>query len=529
MAQSDQNGTIMLRDYWRVLWLRRRLIVASVILFTLVAFVRASSQSEVYVASAQMMYDPPPNVASAVLGSTDSGSISYRVQSVVNTVNSPAVVERASSGLSESDAEAAYTVSATLVAPSNEVMVSDVVIIEAQASSPDAAAAIANAYAVAIIDLRKESQRETWRAAQEIIQGQLDLFTTPQSKLTGTYATLSQQLQNLQVAEAAANGDFRVILPATPPTSPASPKPAKSAVFGSIAGLFFGMVVAFVVAQFDTRVRSHRAVSNITGLPVLGRVPRMTSRQLSHGGLVASADPEGSASEALRVLSRNLEWSGVDGSLKSILVTSFAKGEGKTLTLCNLAVTLARAGSKVIIVDADLRNPKVHRVFGLSNATGLTAVAFGKMPLSEAIGPITALGPSAPAVRTAASGIPSPLAATVSGTLSILTSGPVPPNPGEVVASRSVAGVLETLVAADADYVLIDTPPLLAFGDVGALAPSVDGLLVTVRIDKARRPILEEGREALESLPGRKIGVVVVGERLDHSHYATYADSGSGR
>lgn len=374
-----------LRDYWRVVWLRRGLIVVIVIFCTLVAYAWAASQPAVYVASAQLMYDPPPNMATAILGSTDSGSIGYTVQSVVNTVNSPAVSERALSLLSASDTIAVYAVSASLVAPSSATMVSDVVVIAAQSSSPDAAAAIANAYAKAIIDLRKESQQESWRAAQEIIQGQLDLFTSPQAKLTGEYATLSQQLHNLQIAEAAANGDFRVIVPATPPSSPASPKPVKSAVFGLVAGLFLGVVVAFVVGQFDTRVRSYRAVSDILGLPVIGRVPRMTREVVNDGGLVALTHPEGSVSEAFRMLSRNLGWSGIDGTLRSIAFSSLAKGEGKTLTACNLAVTLARAGSRVILVDADFRNPKVHRVFDLPNATGLITVAFGMRPLSEVL------------------------------------------------------------------------------------------------------------------------------------------------
>ena len=277
MAQSDQNGTMTLRDYWRVLWLRRRLIVAIVVLCTLAAFARAATQPNVYVASAQLIYNPPPNVANPGY-STDLGVLAFRVQGVVNTVSSPAVGKRASSLLSASDSAVAYTVSASVVVPVGTSTVADMVAITVQASSPAAAATIANAYAKAIIDLRKESEQERWRTAQDIIQGQLDLYQTPQSKLTGEYAVLSQQLRNLQIAEASANGDFEVIVPATPSASPVSPKPVKSAVFGFIAGLFLGVVMAFVVGQFDTRVRSYRAVSDILGLPLIGRVPRISRR-----------------------------------------------------------------------------------------------------------------------------------------------------------------------------------------------------------------------------------------------------------
>ena len=229
------------------------------------------------------------------------------------------------------------------------------------------------------------------------------------------------------------------------------------------------------------------------------------------------------------MLSRNLEWSGVDASLKSLVVTSLVKGEGKTLTLCNLAVTLARAGSKVIIVDADLRAPQVHRVFNLPNAIGLTSVVLGKTPLNEAVREFTALGPARRPVTSLTDGVLVPRSDSWTGTLRILTSGPLPPNPGEVVASKTVAGVLTDLAASDVDYVLIDTPPVMSFGDAGSLAPSVDGVLVCVRIDKARRPVLEDGREVLDSLPGRRVGLVVVGERLDDTKYASYSSYGSGQ
>ena len=533
MAQSDQNGTATLRDYWRVLWLRRRLIIAIIVVCTLAAYARAATQPDVYVASARLIYSPPTNVASAASGaSTDLSRLNLDVQSVINTIGSPVVSNRAASLLSAAERAVPYSVSATVVVPdsaSSTTVVANLLEITAQAGSSRAAATIANVYARAVIDLRKVREQESWRTAQDIIQRQLDLYQTPQSKLTGEYAVLSQQLRNLQIAEASANGDFEVIVPATPPASPASPKPVKSAVFGFVVGLFLGVVLAFLVGQFDTRVRSYRAVSAILGLPVIGHVPRMSRHAIAHGGLVARTDPEGSVSEALRVLRRNLEWSSIDGSLKSLIVTSFAKGEGKTLTLCNLAVTLARAGSKVIIVDADLRDPQVHRVFDLPNAIGLTSAVLGKTPLLQAVTEYKAAGSSTPFVRTLDGRAPAPRADIWAGTLLILTSGPLPPNPGEVVASRSVAGALGDLAASDADYVLIDTPPMLAFGDAGSLAPSVDGMLVTVGIDKARRPVLEEGREALESLPGRKVGLVVVGERLDQTQYSSYSSYGPGQ
>ena len=483
-----------LRDYWRVLLLRRRLVIAVVVLCTLLAFGRAAMQSKVYEATAAMMYNPPPNLSTGISGdATDLNSLNINVQSVSNTIGSPAVRERAASLLSASDQAGVYSVSATVAVPSNpssQTSVADVVDITAQAGSPSVAAAAANAYAKSVIELRKESEQATWRAAQGIIQRQLDLYNTPESKRTSDYAALSVQLRNLQIAEASANGDFEIIVPATPPSAPASPQPVKSAVFGFIVGLFLGVVAAFVVAQFDTRVRSHRTVSDILGLPVIGRVPRIPHRSLDHGGLVASTDPAGSVSESLRVLRRNLEWSSVDGSLKSLIVTSLVKGEGKTLTLCNLAVTLARAGSKVIVVDADLRDPKVHHVFGLPNAIGLSAAALGKTQLSDALKEVRPFGPST--VLRTAGGVETPRAGTGAGQLLVLTSGPLPPNPGEVVASRSVGRVLEQLVASDADYCADRHPPLAGLRRCRR-----------ARVHRRRRAGDGEDRQGATPCPGR--------------------------
>lgn len=529
MARSDQASNT-LRDYWRVILLRRRLVVAIVIVCTLLAWGRAKMQPDVYEATASMMYKPPPNVSSAASGnSTDLSELTVDVQSVTNTIASPAVRERASSFFSASDRNESYSVSANVAVPANAssgTAVLDVVDITAQAGSPEVAAAAANAYAKAVIQLRKEDEQSSWRAAEGIIQRQLDLYKTPEAKRTSDYAMLSVQLRNLQIAEASANGDFQVIVPATPPSAPSSPKPVKSAIFGFVAGLFLGIVSAFVISQFDTRVRSHRELSDVMGLPVIGRVPRMPQLVLQHGGLVASTDPGASASEALRVLRRNLEWTGVDGPLKSLLMTSLVKGEGKSLTLCNLAVTLARAGSKVILVDADLRNPKVHRIFSLPNPIGLSAAVLGKTNLQAALREVRTSGSST--VFRTVDGVDTQRPRGDSGSLLVLTSGPLPPNPGEVVASRGVARVLEELTSSDADYVLVDTPPLLAFGDAGALSSIVDGVMVAVRIDKARLPVLEEGREAIDALPRRPIGLVVVGERVDHTQYASYSSYATG-
>jgi Mrp family chromosome partitioning ATPase len=278
--------------------------------------------------------------------------------------------------------------------------------------------------------------------------------------------------------------------------------------------------LAFIVSQFDTRVRTHREAARILGLPVVARVPRVPRDVLRDGPLVTLTDPDGGVAEALRVLRSNLDWTRVDGDVKSLMISSSQKGEGKTLMVCNLAVTLALAGKKVVLVDADLRDPRVHTSFSMPNGNGLSTVIQGSLALEDALRPFD-VDRNGQVVRTSTVSAAS-RSTSQSGTLLVLTSGPLPPNPGEVIASRRMAAVLKNLAESDVDYVLIDTPPVLVVGDAGALAPSVDGLLFVANLNETRQPTLEDGREALDALPCRKLGVVIVGERLASSAYHHY-------
>ena len=307
-------------------------------------------------------------------------------------------------------------------------------------------------------------------------------------------------------------------------TPVSSPKPVRSAAIGLGVGLLAGITLACVVGLFDTRVRTRARAGEILGLPVVGHVPHLPRGLPRDGTLVALMEPEGSAAEALRVLRGNLDWTRSDAGWKSLLVTSSRKGEGKTLTACNLAVTLALSGRKVVVVDADLRDPQVHRVFSMPNETGLTTVVQGTLALAAALRRFDLQRPNGPGAGAAAGArlVPS---ASERGALLVLTSGPLPPNPADVIASQRLAITLARLANSAADYVLVDAPPILDVDDVEALAPAVDALLFVAHLDKTRRPTLEKGRKALRALSCRKIGVVIVGEPRGASDSQRYGSS----
>lgn len=525
MARSSSQRRQAISGSLRAVWSKLWLVGLVAVICTATAFAYSNSQTRLYSASVRLMYEPPTDISDPGAGtsSVNTDTMAIQLQSVSSSLLDPQTREAAEGELSKADASLDYSVSATVIIPevnTSSATFPNMVEITAETTSSESSAAIANAYADAAIALRKESQQKRFRTAQRVVQDQLDLRSTPQSKLTADYAILVQQLRNLQIAEATSTGDFVVIIPAEPSPDPVSPQPVRSAALGLVGGAVVGVVLVFALGRLDTRVRGHRDVAQALGMPILGRVPR-SREDAQSGDLAALARPDGAVSESLRMLRSNLEWANVDGDVRTLLFTSCLKGEGKTTTACNLAVALARAGKRVVVVDGDLRAPRVHMVFGLPNAVGLTSLLRGAINMTAALkafplpantktvapAPLSQSGASAVGVE--AGGV----------SLRIITSGPLPPDPGEVVASRRLGDVLENVRQIDADYVFIDAPPILSVGDAAALSAHADGIVVVVNVERTRAQILADGRELLEALPCRKVGVVVVGERIEYQHY----------
>lgn len=213
------------------------------------------------------------------------------------------------------------------------------------------------------------------------------------------------------------------------------------------------------------------------------------SEKLSN--LITVSEPRSPISEAYRTLRTNLDFASLDEALKTLVVTSAGVGEGKSTTLANLATVLAQAGRKVILVDADLRRPTMHQIFGLTNEVGLTTVMMDNSALT-----------SPPVQETGVEG------------LSVLTSGPLPPNPADLMGSRRMEEVVGTL-AELADQVFFDTPPVVAVTDAAVLATKVDGVLLVVGAGKTRRELARSAVQRLEQINARLVGTVLTGVRMD--------------
>ncbi len=206
--------------------------------------------------------------------------------------------------------------------------------------------------------------------------------------------------------------------------------------------------------------------------------------------LITISEPRSPISEAYRTLRTNLDFASLDQALKTLVVTSAGVGEGKSTTLANLAVVSAQAGRRVVLVDADLRRPTLHKIFGLDNGTGLTTVMMEESSLAS------------PPIRSTG----------IEG-LSVLTSGPLPPNPAELMGSRRMEAVIAA-VADGSDQVFFDTPPVVAVTDAAVLATKVDGVLLVVSAGKTRREYARTAVQRLEQINVRLVGTVLTNVQM---------------
>lgn len=523
MAVSEESQDATMRDYMRVVWRRKWIVVAAAVLLMALALAYSFAKTPLYRASAQLIYDSQLNVADP-LGSgssVDSTQMQIALSSVSSEIASPDIVRSVQTTLSGGSASSGYTVSAAPTAASGQTD-GNTVSITAVSANADTAARAANAYGAAFTASRKARAQAQVLEVEQVIQTRLDTFTSATARLSADYVTLQQRLQDLQILEATVTGNFRILVPAVVPSAPYTPKPIRNGMMGLGAGIIIGVALVLLLGQFDTRVRTSDEAVALFGVPVLGQIRKMPPAALDQQPLYVLSDSHSPAAEGVRKLRGNLEFANVDGDLGSLFITSCLQHEGKSLTVCNLALALAASGKRVVLVDGDMRRPQVHRYFSLPNGVGLSAVLTGKATLKEVIHSLP-VGPRLTSVG-AASGVVA--ASDGDNRLHVLTSGQLPPNAAEIIASRSFATVMGEL-REQFDLVLVDAPALLAVSDAAAIARCVDGLIFLVDLTRARRPLLAEAASQIAQMPCRKLGLVTIGRapsrRYERDHYAYYA------
>lgn len=540
-ASPNDVGNLELRDYMTILRRRKALIglVTALVVLLVVGF--SITRTPVYEARAQVLIQQ--REGEAVLGGATrideeavnaemalmrSGQIQRAIEDNLGYLPEPRL--SAASGatpgvnvyVSDSDPEAAAgeanDFANAYVAERRRIITEDL-----RASITEVELQMTN-LVNQVADTREEIQvllvqadQTTDPAAKRVLEAQIEQLTSQvePGAVAGRRANFQSQLDRLNAALAANAGGGRYLVAlATEPEQPSSPRPVRDAGIALAVGLMLGLTAAFLRDYFDDTLRTKEDLDATTGgVPVLGIIPSIDEwRDRKAALLEAVSHPNSAASEAYRSLRTSIEFIAVDQKIGVIHVTSSTSGEGKSTTSANLAVTLARAGKRVILIDCDLRRPRLHQFFGMDNAIGFTSVVLGSTRIEDALEPVP--------------GVPG---------LLVLPSGPPPPNPSELLSTKTVQNKFEAL-ARSADYVVIDSPPLLPVSDSVVLAGLADLTLLVVTARVTAKRSLNRSIEMLDQVDAPLGGIVFNGVGSEGTYgygygyaYSAYAPKGRGR
>lgn len=512
-----------LHDYLSVLRRRKWVIILALIVVPAAAIVFSLRQSALYSASSEVLMSHQD--LAAVLTNTQSNSVQLpdrEAATQADIAHTPKVMAQVLTDLGLKGRTTDDLLKATSVTPS---LSSDILTFSATDPDPLLAQKLATQFATTFTHYRSELDTASLKKArQEVLQRLNRLKAAGDTKST-YYRSLQEKEQQLSTLEALQTSNA-TLLRAADKAIKVRPKPSTNGVLGVVLGLVLGLGLAFLLDALDTRVRTADEIRERLGTPLLARLPEPPRELRGDNRLAMISEPHSVYAEAFRILATNLDFVNLEWGARSIMVTSSVQGEGKSTTIANLAVALARTGRRVALVDLDLRRPFIDRFFKLEERPGLTHVALGRVSLDDALVTFSDIdygeGLAEEEYSLAGSRAPERDQPSQSGLLMVLPSGALPPNPGEFVSSRALGEILDEL-RERADIVLIDTPPLLQVGDAMTLSAKVDALIVVTRFSLIRRPMLNELHRVLETCPAGKLGFVLTGAEMEEGYGYGYS------
>lgn len=447
-----------LRDYLAIVRERWLLIIVCALSGTLVAGLVTLTTTPTYQATSQIYVSVQTDGSTQGLAQGSNYS-QAQVAGFADLATSPLVLAPVLQelGLDQSPQTLARQVEASVRLNTSLVNVT------ATSEDPEEAAAISNAVATSMTVVLPELQRP------------LDAAVSP-VRITVTRAAVVPQAQM-------------------------SPNTRMNLALGLVVGLALGVGIGVLRAALDTRVRTEGQLAALTERPIIGSVGY--DEATTQSPLAILAQPLGPRAEAIRRLRTNLQFVNAPDRPRSIVVTSSLPGEGKSTTATNLALAMADAGTRVVLVDGDLRRPTLAKLLGLEGAVGLTTVLIGRAELTDVVQPFQETG------------------------LDVITSGDIPPNPSEMLGSSQMHDVL-TMLIEHYEFVIVDSAPLLPVTDGAVLAKQVDGALLVVGAHTAHRPQVQAALDALERVDARILGLVLnqaVATKRDSYSYEYLAES----
>ena len=520
---SEERSTAeMVSEYASLLWHWAWLLFLLATLAGGSAYYMSSRQTPIYQASALAMINVAPSsqdsTSSLYLGQQLGGSYSQimTTRTVLDSVAQRLGIE--------------FLTGSVQVTPITNTQLLSITVTD---TDPDRAALIANTLVTVFSTQIQADQAARYADSKRNLKDQMDVLdqqiqttsadlavlgqeikniqddsTTLQSKLSQqaqlqtvvqnyrtSYSILLQSYESIRLAEAQSSSGILLKDPAVSSPAPIQPQPFRSGMLAAVVGLFLGAGIVFLIEFLDDSLRDPQEITRKWGVPVLGIITRYKS---NGSPLVTIKQPRAPVSEAFRSLRTNLEFASVDSPIRSILVTSPSPQDGKTTITANLACVIAQSKRNVVVLDADLRRPQIHKLFQLMNRLGLT---------NKLVQPKEQLSGS--------------IQNTELPTLKVITSGSLPPDPSELLGSVRMQEMLATLVD-QFDFVILDTPPVMLVTDAVVLASRVNGVILVVKPSVTKRTELHHVIDQMKQVNARILGVVLNEVDVRRSRYRYY-------
>lgn len=511
---SDSARQPNFRDYLRILKRRRLALVLTTIVVTAGAVAFSLHQQTLYQATAQVLINRQ-DIAAAITNTPENPALSEDPARYAATESSIARSTSVAELTLARAAAGALTVKSLLAHSSvNPNPTADTLTFEVRNPSSATAVRLVNAYAAAFAAYKLQLDTAELQSARNNLNSQIAALRAAKNVSGAQYQNLVTSQQRLHTMQLLQARD--TVLSHPTKGVQVQPQPKRNGLLGLGFGLVLGIGLAFALDALDRRIRSDDEVEETLELPLLARLPK-PPHQRDRARLSMIEEPRSVYSDSVRRLATSISFVNPDSPAQVLMITSSVQREGKSTTIANLAVALARAGHKVALVDLDLRQPTLARLFGIHRLTGLTDVAIRRATLDAALVPIgvAASGPTrAPADAAHTS---------QRGSLSVLPTGPLPASPSEFVGSEALATrVLEPL-RERFEYVLIDAPPICVVADTSVLTARVDGVLAVTRLGVVERPALRDLKRELAASPAPAIGIVVTDAEVISAYgYGTY-------
>jgi len=475
----------------RVLRRRKFVILATLISVPLFAFLYSSAQTKEYTASATLLFE-----SEGEAGATETSRLAATNEILAAL---PKISAKATEALGPG-AKIGEVLGSVEVSSANEM--ANVTTISATNESPQRAAEIANAYSQAYIEFQREANRKPLKEKIAVIEARLDSLSAEES--AGPKGELlRERLNQLEVEEALQTGSTALVQEAGPPASPSKPKTKRNVIVGLLFGFVLGLGLAALIERLDRHVRSIEELQELFGLPIIARIPNTKAfRNASTESMLRASE-----AEAFRTLRTNLRYLNLNRDLDSILIASPEPNDGKSTVARGLAGAMVEMGDSVVLIEADLHKESTFRFSAAYVKEGLSGVLVG-VPLDRALMevPVSTTGPKPPR------------------SLTVLPSGPIPPNPSELLESEQMIEVLAEL-GDRFDLVVVDSPAIGVVSDALALVPQVSAILAVGGIGKTTR---DGGRRFVDQLAltgSRPLGLIATFTPARRGQYAYYRQS----